>query len=99
MDKEKIVAKLREHQSELKSGGIKRLFLFGSHARGTAVQNTSDVDLIADFDGAKRLTLFDKAGLEVELGELLNSRVDLCDRAMLREPVRLNASREAVLVF
>lgn len=77
MDKERIIAKLREHQSELKSGGIERLLLFGSHARGTAVQNTSDVDLIADFDGSKRLTLFDKAGLEVELGELLNSRVDL----------------------
>jgi len=26
---------------------------------------------MAEFDGAKRLTLFDKAGLEVELGELL----------------------------
>jgi predicted nucleotidyltransferase len=99
MNKEKIIAKLREHQSQLKSGGIERLFLFGSHARGTAVQNASDVDLIADFDGAKRLTLFDKAGLEVELGELLNSRVDLCDRVMLKEPVRLNAEREAVLVF
>jgi hypothetical protein len=55
------------------------------------------VDLIADFDRAKRLTLFNKAGLEEE--HLLNSRVDLCDRAMLKEPVRLNAEREAVLVF
>jgi predicted nucleotidyltransferase len=59
----------------------------------------SDVDLIADFGGGKRLTLFDKAGLEVELGELLNRRVDLCDRATLKEPVRLNAERDAVLVF
>ena len=50
-------------------------------------------------NGAKTLTLFDKAGLEVELGELLNSRVDPCDRAMVKEPVRLNAEREAVLVF
>jgi hypothetical protein len=38
MDKEKIIARLREHQSDLKSGGIERLFLFGSHARGTAVR-------------------------------------------------------------
>ncbi len=99
MDKEQIIARLRDHQSELRSGGIDRLFLFGSYARGTALQHTSDVDLMADFNGAKRFTLFDKAGLEVELGELLNIRVDLCDRAMLREPVRLNAEREAVLVF
>jgi predicted nucleotidyltransferase len=99
MDKEEIIARLREHQAELRRGGIERLFLFGSYARGTGVANASDVDLIADFDRAKRLTLFDKAGLEVELGDLLNSRVDLCDRAMLRDPVRLNAEREAVLVF
>jgi hypothetical protein len=99
MEKEEIIAKLREHQAELKCGGIDRLFLFGSCARGTAVRNASDIDLIADFDRAKRLTLFDKAGLEVALGELLNSHVDLCDRAMLKEPVRLNAERDAVLVF
>ncbi|HZL57068.1 MAG TPA: nucleotidyltransferase domain-containing protein [Bryobacteraceae bacterium] len=99
MDKEEIITRLREHQAELRRGGIERLFLFGSYVRGTAVRDASDVDLIADFDGTKRLTLFDKAGLEVELGELLNSRVDLCDRAMLKEPVRLNAEREGVLVF
>lgn len=98
MSREEIIARLWEHQSELRSGGIDRLFLFGSYARGTAAQ-ASDVDLIADFDAAKRLSLFDKAGLEVELGELLNSRVDLCDRAMLKEPVRLSAEQEAVLVF
>ena len=73
--------------------------LFGSYARGTAVQNISDVDLMADFDGAKKLTLFDKAGLEVELGEILKTRVDLSDRAMLKESIRQNAEREAILVF
>ena len=99
MDKEKIITRLREHQAKLRHGGIERLFPFGSYARGTAVGNVSDVDLIADFDRAKKLTPFDKAGLEVELGDLLDSHVDLCDRAMLREPVRLNAEREAVLVF
>lgn len=99
MDRETIIARLREHQSELKSCGIERLFLFGSHARGTATQSVSDVDLMAEFDLAKKLTLFDKAGLEVGLCELLNSRVDLCDRTSLKESVRSNAERDAVVVF
>jgi hypothetical protein len=37
MDKEEIIARLREHQAELRRGGIERLFLFGSYPRGTAV--------------------------------------------------------------
>ena len=35
MDKSTIVAKLREHESELKAAGIEHLFLHGSYARRT----------------------------------------------------------------
>jgi hypothetical protein len=99
MNREQLIATLRKHAARLQTGGVLHLHLFGSYARGTAVQNMSDVDLMADFDSAKRLTLFDKAGLEVELGEILQTRVELSDRAMLKEPVRRNAEREAILVF
>jgi predicted nucleotidyltransferase len=34
MDKSTIIAKLREHEPELKAAGIVRLSLFGSVARG-----------------------------------------------------------------
>lgn len=86
-------------RSGYKAAESLHLSLFGSYARETAIQDVSDVDLMADFDGAKRLTLFDKAGLEVELGEILQTRVELSDRAMPKQPVRLNAEREAFLVF
>jgi uncharacterized protein len=99
MNREQVLATLRQHATKLQNGGILHLRLFGSCARGTAVQNISDVDLMADFDGAKKLTLFDKAGLEVELGKMLKTRVDLSDRAMLKESIRQNAEREAILVF
>jgi predicted nucleotidyltransferase len=99
MSKDQVIAKLREHAATLQRGGIQHLHLFGSYARGTAVQDLSDVDLMADFDSGKRLTLFDKAGLEIELGEILQARVDLSERTILKEPVRLNAEREAILVF
>jgi predicted nucleotidyltransferase len=67
-------------------------------ARGEATPS-SDVDLIADFDRAKRLTLFDLAGLESRLSDILEVPVDLSDRRMLRDEVRIRAEREAVLVF
>ncbi|HWE48649.1 MAG TPA: nucleotidyltransferase domain-containing protein [Bryobacteraceae bacterium] len=81
----------------LQSGGVLHLHLFGSYARGTAIQDVSDVDLMADFDSAKKLTILNKAGLEVELREMLRTPVDLSDRAMLKEPVRLNAELRDIL--
>ena len=98
MNKEQVLAKLREHEPELKAAGIVRLSLFGSVARGEATAQ-SDIDLMGEFDRARHLTLFDMAGLEVRLGEILETRVDLLDRHMLKEPVRLRAEREAVFAF
>jgi predicted nucleotidyltransferase len=98
MDKEQVLARLRAHKQELKNAGIVSLALFGSVARGTATEQ-SDIDLIGDFDGAKHLTLFDLAGLEVRLTDILGARVELADRRMLKDPVRVRAEREAVLAF
>jgi predicted nucleotidyltransferase/predicted HTH domain antitoxin len=98
IDKSTVIAKLREYEPELKAAGIVRLSLFGSVARGEASAQ-SDVDLMGDFDRARGLTLFDMAGLEVRLSEILETRVDLSDRRMLKEPVRRRADQEAVLAF
>jgi predicted nucleotidyltransferase len=54
---------------------------------------------MGDFGRAKGLTLFDMAGLEMRLAEILETRVDLSDRHMLKEPVRVRAEREAVRAF
>jgi predicted nucleotidyltransferase len=98
MDKDQIRAKILAHEAYLKASGIRHLMLFGSKARGDDSPK-SDVDLLADYDRARKLTLFDKAGLEVELAALLAAPVDLCDREMLERSARLRAEREAVLVF
>src|ERR1017187_6712009 len=36
MNGEQVIAKLREHEPELKAAGVEHLFLHGSYARGTA---------------------------------------------------------------
>lgn len=98
MYKDAILARLRQHEAELRADGVVSLSLFGSVARGDATEK-SDVDLMSDFEMGKRLTLFDKAGLEVRLAEILDTPVDLCERRMLKDEVRLRAELEAVLVF
>lgn len=53
MDTGSVIATLREHRAELEAAGVVHLRLHGSVARGDA-SNASDVDLIADFDSARR---------------------------------------------
>jgi hypothetical protein len=89
---------LLPHEAELKANGIVSLSIFGSIARGEGGE-LSDVDLLTDFDRNKRLTAFDKAGLEVRISEILHTPVELCDRRLIRGDVRLRAECEAVVVF
>ena len=99
MDKSTIVAKLREHESELRAAGIEHLFLHGSYARGTAIRKVSDVDVIAEFAPGRRLSLLDMVAIENRLADMLGVRVDLSPSKGLKEPVAAKASREAVLAF
>ena len=99
MDKSTIIAKLRESEPELKAAGVQHLFLHGSYARGTAVREVSDVDLIAEFDAAREFSLLDRVHLENHLADLLGVKVDLAPAQTLKEGVRERAAHEAVIAF
>ena len=99
MDRSTIIARLRDYEGELKAAGIEHLSLHGSYARGTAIGEASDVDVIADFDRAKKLSLIGRVHLENRLTDILGVKADLADRAMLQPEVRERAERESVFVF
>jgi len=99
MDKSIIIAKLREHEAELRAAGVEHLTLHGSYARGTAIREASDIDLIAEFDAGREYSLLDRVRLENRLADLLGVRVDLSPARMLKEGVLERAAREAVLAF
>ena len=98
MNRSAVIAKLREHENELKAAGILRLSLFGSVARGDQTPE-SDVDLIADFDKSKRYTLLTMGRLESRLADLLGMKVDLSSPDWMKESVRKQALSEAVRAF
>jgi uncharacterized protein len=98
MDKRQVISKLREHGDELTAAGIVHLRVFGSVARAEA-NDSSDVDLIAEFDNKKELTLLDMVGLENRLSELLQVKVDLTPAETMKQRVRTTADKEAVLAF
>jgi predicted nucleotidyltransferase len=96
MDREQVIAKLREHEPELKASGIARLSLFGSVARGDN-SAASDVDLMAKFDLGKRFTLFSLSGVLLQISDILGTPVDLAERRMLKDDVKARAEWEAVV--
>ncbi len=98
MDRLSVIRTLREHESELREAGIMHLRLFGSLARDASLPE-SDIDLLAEFDKSKRLSLIRVGSLQSRLSELLGAQVDLSSAEWMREPVRSRALREAILAF
>jgi len=66
---------------------------------GRPWRTRNDVDLLAEFDTSKRLSLLDMVGLENRLATILGVPVDLAPAKMLKEPVRERAAGEVVLAF
>jgi predicted nucleotidyltransferase len=98
MKRDEVIATLRAHEPELRAAGVVRLSLFGSTARDDA-RADSDVDLLAAFDDARKLSLLDMIGIENRLADLLGQPVDLIEEGTLRPRVQQSASREAVRAF
>ena len=60
----------------LKKYGIKKAALFGSFARGEQKPD-SDIDILVKFKDRENKTLLDLVGLELELVDVLNRKVDV----------------------
>ena len=95
MDRDQVVATLRQHEQELKAAGVVRLSVFGSTARGDR-RPDSDIDLLAAFDDSMRISLLDMAGVEIQLSEMLGHTVDLVEEGTLKPRVQQSIEAEAV---
>jgi len=98
MDRDRVIATLRQHEPELRAAGIVRISLFGSTARGEN-RPDSDVDLIAAFDDSRRITLLDVVGMELRLSDLLGSPVELVEEGTLKPRIRQSVESEVVRAF
>lgn len=72
---------------------VRAASLFGSAARGEAGPK-SDVDLLVEYE--RGTTLFDIAGLKLELEETLGRGVDLTSSQTLKPRLREHVLREQV---
>lgn len=87
--KEKIISILVKH-------GIKRILVFGSYARNEATPK-SDLDLIVDFP--EGTSLLDHVGIEMELSEALNMKIDLLSRNGISPYIKDDVLNEAIVIY
>lgn len=98
MTREEVINELRRHESDLRQMGVVRLSLFGSVARGDAGA-ASDVDLLAQLDGQRRLSLLDVVGIEQRISAWLGRQVDLVEEGRLQPRVQASAETDLVRAF
>jgi len=95
MNKEQVIATLRKNSDSLRDFHVKDLYLFGSVVRGDEKQ-TSDVDLLVEFEPAAQIGLFEFSRLQRTLTEMLGCKVDLATPEALHKSMKGRIMEEAV---
>ena len=93
-----VLARLRPLVDELRGKGMRRLYVFGSVARGEE-RVGSDVDLMAEFDPQAPLSIVRLGSIQSRLESALDCRVDLGLRSSLKPSAAAAAGQDAVVVF
>ena len=97
MKRDDAVARLKEHETELRELGVEHLYLFGSTARGEA-RDDSDVDLFFDYEKGK-LGLFELMDVKVQASRILGRKADIMTRDSLHKVLRSQIEASALQVF
>ncbi len=89
---------LKKHKHELKTKfGVKEIGVFGSYVRGEQ-RGDSDIDILVEFEPVSKISLLDFVSLENHLGDLLNVKVDLVEKSVLKPRIGRNILKEVVYV-
>ena len=97
MDRAEAIARLQEHEAELKKLGVEHLFLFGSTLRGEA-GNESDVDLFFDYPRGK-FGLYGLMDVKETAARILGWKADIMTRDSIHKALRARIEADAVPVF
>lgn len=98
MNRSNAIDRLKLFERRLRERGINALYLFGSTARDEA-EESSDLDLLYEYDPTRTFSLFDQAGAMLELSDAFGAKIDLVSRKGLRPRVKARIESEMVQVF
>ncbi|MBI4962296.1 MAG: nucleotidyltransferase family protein [Desulfomonile tiedjei] len=93
-NREEILKKLEENAETIRGFGVRRLGIFGSHARGDQ-KPSSDIDFLVEFSEATFDNYFD---LKFFLEDLFGCPADLVIADVIKPRIRPYILQEAVYV-
>ncbi|GAB4195902.1 MAG: nucleotidyltransferase family protein [Coleofasciculaceae cyanobacterium] len=95
MQRDEVLAILKQHWAALKNFGVHSLSIFGSVARDDA-RSDSDVDILIEFESPITFDLY--MDVKFYLEDLLGTRVDLVSWRSLKPQIRDVIEKEAIRV-
>jgi predicted nucleotidyltransferase len=98
MNRNEVIARLKDNEAALRARGVSHAALFGSRARGDN-RPDSDIDIMIEFDPAARVTLFGYVGLKTYIAGLFDGPVDIVNRDGLKPHVKPVAMTDAIYAF
>jgi uncharacterized protein len=98
MNREQIIARLRENETALRQRGVAHAALFGSRARNEQGPD-SDTDILIEIDPAAPVGVWEYAGIKAYIAGLFDGPVDVVDREGLKPYIKPAATVEAVYAF
>ena len=98
VDKQDIIARLKENEAALKARGVAHAALFGSVARGDN-RADSDIDIMIELDPAARVTMFDYVDIKDYIEALFPAPVDVVNCDGPKPFVRPRAAADAIYAF
>jgi uncharacterized protein len=98
MNRQDILARLKENEETLRARGVTHAVLFGSRARGDD-RPDSDIDIMIEIAPDAPVDLLEYVAITQYLADLFPARVDVANRRKLKPFVRPAAEREAVYAF
>jgi len=89
----------RQKIAELcKKNKVRELSLFGSRVRGDFT-DSSDFDILVEFQPDSGVSLFEFSRMQIDLEDMLGTKVDLVPKNGLKELIRDRILAEAELIY